>query len=242
MDDKALELFDKNKPVELSREDRLLETVLASGNIEVLERFIALRKSEEERQARIDFEQHFSEMRKELPRITKSKDVAIRGTKAYSYAPLESIQGICDPIIFKHGLTYSWREEAIAEGKRVWLDITGFGHTRSNYFDSPRIDPITSREGNAVTNVIQAAGVMSTYGKRYTFVSGFGIIIEGEDTDAANLDGGSIELDLREYIRSGKLLPDAVKIIEKELNKPEAERNIETLRNYWKRAKAKCEK
>jgi len=36
-----------------STEDRLLEKVLDSGNIEVLERFIALRKSEEERQARL---------------------------------------------------------------------------------------------------------------------------------------------------------------------------------------------
>lgn len=170
------------------REDALLAKVLESGNIEVLKEFIALRAQEEARQSRIQFEENFARMRAELPRITKSKNVDIRGKRAYSYAPIEDIQKVCDPIIFKHGFTYSWREEAIPEGKRVWLDIMGYGHTKSNYFDSPRLDPIQSREGFNVTNVVQMAGQMSTYGKRYSFVSGFGLIVEGEDADAQTVE------------------------------------------------------
>jgi len=49
------QLFDDGKPSETEAQvpavqsgDRLLEKVLASGNIEVLKRYIALRKSEEE--------------------------------------------------------------------------------------------------------------------------------------------------------------------------------------------------
>lgn len=186
------ELFDAPARAEVpavvqAQEDRLLEKVLESGNIEVLERFIALRKSEQERQSRLDFEAHFALMRRELPVIRKTKEVKIRGTKAYSYEPIERIQAECDPIIFRHGFSYSWREEAIQSGKRVWLDITGYGYTRSNYFDVPPLNPIQSRDGNQVTNAVQMAGAMSTYGRRYTFISGFGLIVEGEDSDGVVL-------------------------------------------------------
>jgi hypothetical protein len=240
MEEKALELFEaEGKQIAVSKEDRLLETVLASGNIEVLERYIALRKSEEERQARIIFEEHFAKFRADLKPVLKQKENTFLRSK---YAPLEVLQDACDPTIAKYGFFYTWREEAIEGGKRIWMDISGYGHTRSNYFDTPDLEPLKSNEGKAVTNILQARGIQSTYGQRYTFKAGFGIVIAGEDMDGNRLDEGSIELDLKEFIRSGKLLPDAIKIIEKELNKPEGERNIETLRNYWKRAKAKVEK
>ena len=240
MDDKALELFDaEGKQVSVSKEDRLLETVLASGNIEVLERYIALRKSEEERQARLAFEEHFAMLRADLRPVIKQKENTFLRAK---YAPLEVLQDACDSTIAKHGFFYTWREEAIEGGKRIWMDISGYGHTRSNYFDTPDLEPLKSNEGKAVTNILQARGIQSTYGQRYTFKAGFGIVIAGEDMDGNRLDEGSVEMDLKEFIKTGKLLPDAVRIIEKELNKPEGERNIETLRNYWKRAKAKVEK
>jgi hypothetical protein len=239
-DEKAIELFSESGgQVAVSKEDRLLETVLASGNIEVLERYIALRKSEEERQARIAFEEHFAKLRADLRPVIKQKENTFLRSK---YAPLEVLQDACDQTIAKHGFFYTWREEAIEGGKRIWMDISGYGHTRSNYFDTPDLEPLKSNEGKAVTNILQARGIQSTYGQRYTFKAGFGIVIAGEDMDGNRLDEGSIELDLKEFIRSGKLLPDAIKIIEKELNKPEGERNIDTLRNYWKRAKAKVEK
>jgi len=176
---------------EQSQQERLLEKVLESGNIEVLERYIALLKSEEERQARIRFEEEFSRMRGKLPTIIKAKDVAIGGQKAYSYAPLEQLQRRCDPVIYQHGFSYSWREEAISEGKRVYMDIFGYGHVRSNSFDVPQLPQITSRSGNAVTNLVQTAGMMSTYGQRYTFKAGFGLVIEGEDEDGQVADVAS---------------------------------------------------
>ena len=233
-----------------SREDRLLEQVLSSGNIEVLERYIALRKSEEERQARIAFEQAFSKMRAELPGIAKRKDVSIRGSKAYSYAPVEEIQRLCDPIIYKHGFSYSWKEESIygpdgkATGKRVQLDIFGYGHTRSNSFDVPMLGQITSRDGNAVTNAVQAAGAMSTYGRRYTFVSGFGVVVEGEDSDGQiSSDTEVLRMELEGFLEerdaSGKfkLSPEAHAVIKKELAKDEPD--LDRLQKFYKLAKAK---
>lgn len=214
----------------VSNEDRLLEKVLDSGNIEVLERYIALRKSEEERQARIVFEEHFAQLRSELLPVIKTKLNKAFGSK---YAELSDLQHSCDPTIFKHGFFYSWREEALEVGKRIWMDISGYGHTRSNFFDCLPI------EKNNAQNSLQIGGVMSTYGQRYTFKAGFGIVIAGEDTDGNTLDEGSVTMDLREYLNSGKLTPEAVSIIKNELDKESPD--LSKLRNYWKRAKAKVD-
>jgi len=164
----------------MAREDALLAKVLESGNIEVLERFIALRAAEEERQAKMEFDRHFAEMRRELSPVIKSKKNA--GTNS-DYAPLEEYQATCDDTIFKHGFSYTWSEEALDQGrKRVILHISGWGYTQTNYWDAP------AYEGNRATNSLQSAGVQTTYGKRYTFASGFGIVTKGEDTDGATFD------------------------------------------------------
>lgn len=225
--------------VVMSREDTLLSKVLESGNIEVLERYIALRKSEEERQARIAFEEAFSRMRAELPSIAKRKD---NGATKSKYAPIEDIQRQCDPVIYKHGFSYAWREEAITEGKRVILDIFGYGYSKSNFFDCPKI------AGNNAQNAIQVAGAMSTYGRRYTFVSGFGIIVEGEDSDGQITDDvEQLRLDLTAILEerdgTGKLkLPqNAFDIINAELKKPVEDMDVARMKAFYKRAKAMVE-
>ncbi len=222
-DDKAIE--------PQSKDDRLLETVLKTGNIETLERFIALREREQERQARMEFDRNFAKLQSELQPVVKSKIAKNGDKKMYSYAPLDAIQAACNAVIFKHGFSYSWREEALAENaKRTILVISGWGWQRETSFDSPLIP------GTTVQNAIQIAGAQSTYGRRYTFVAGFGIVLEGEDSDAAIPDDrGMIEMDLREWIKSGKLDANAIAVIESALDNPENQANI---KGYWKRAKA----
>jgi len=147
--------------------------VIESGNIEALERFIALREREESRQAAIEFDAHFSLMQAEFGTVPRSKS-------GYSgnYAPLEELQKEYTPIISRHGFSYTWNEEAIeGGGKRCTLRISGHGSARYNSFDIP--DLPASKQMNAV----QAAGAMSTYGRRYTFIAGFGVIIADEDPD-----------------------------------------------------------
>jgi hypothetical protein len=236
MDDKALNLFDDKKEITVSREDRLLETVLASGNIEVLERYIALRKSEEERQARIVFEEHFAKMQSALPVVTKRKE---NGGSKSKYAPLEDIQALWDKVIREHGFSYSWREEIVPDfdGKRILLDIMGYGYTKTNYFDSPRID------GNSAQNKIQVAGAMSTYGRRYTFVSGMGGRVEGEDSDA-NIPE-DIELlasELRDIMATGKIIPETVTMIKTYLAKDQSEWDAKKLQGWVKQARRKAAK
>jgi len=222
-----------------SKEDRLLEMVLQGGNIEVLERFIALRKSEQERESRLEFEAQFAKMRKELPAILKDKAASKDGKVLYTYAPIEEIQRVCDPVIFAHGFSYTWREEAIPEGKRIWMDVSGYGYTRSNFFDCPKIS------GTSIQNPIQVAGAMSTYGRRYTFIAGFGVVIEGEDSDGQIPDDVEVlRMDLEKLLslqdphgdyRLPKTARDA---ISKEIAKPDPDKP--RLKAFYKRAQELC--
>jgi len=218
-----------------NREDALLAKVLESGNIDVLKEFVALRNAQEERQARIAFEEAFSQMRAELPSVGKHKD---NGATKSKYAPIEDIQRACDPIIHRFKFSYSWREEALPEGKRVFMDISGYGHTRTNYFDCPKIS------GNNAQNAIQVAGAMSTYGRRYTFVSGFGVIVEGEDSDGQITDDiEQLRLDLtalleeRDNNKQLKLPQNAYDIISAELKKSVEQMDVSRMKAFYKRAK-----
>jgi len=155
------------------KNDLLMVKVIESGNIDALERFIALREREDSRQNSLEFDKHFSAMQSEFGAVERSK----KGY-GYSYAPLEELQRAYNPVIFKHGFSYSWNEEAIESGKRCAMTISGYGSSRSNSFDIP---PLT---GTKQMNPVQIAGAMSTYGRRYSFISGFGVIIADEDADA----------------------------------------------------------
>jgi hypothetical protein len=154
----------------------------AGDRVALMEKLIAMKYADEDRQAKKQFEEAFGRMQKELPVVKKNK--LNPATNSY-YAELEELQKAWDPILFKFGFTYSWREELVNEGqaKRTWFDLFKFGHTKSNFFDAPKIEP------NRSQNLIQVSGVQSSYGYRYSYRAGVGGRVEGEDPD------GTLELD-----------------------------------------------
>jgi len=152
--------------------DALMMEVIKSGQVDALERMIALREREDARQAALEFDRHFSVMQSEFGSASRNK----QGYK-FRYAPIESLQLEFGPTIAKHGFSYSWSETQIEGGKRVTMTISGYGSSRVNSFDVPALS------GTDRMNEIQVAGAQSTYGRRYSFISGFGIIIADEDTD-----------------------------------------------------------
>jgi hypothetical protein len=164
----------------VDKNDALMLKVIETGNVEVLERFIALREKEEARHAALEFDKHFAEMQAEFVAVLKAKDVQGK----YKYAPLEDIIAIIGPTIARHGFSYSWDESAIeGGGKRCSMRISGHGSSRVNTFDIPPMGSIVSKEGKDTQNPAQVAGSMSTYGRRYTFIAGFGVAIKDEDSD-----------------------------------------------------------
>ncbi len=153
----------------------------AEKKADLFEKLLDMRNKELERQAKRDFDANFAKLRAELEPIQRSKENTFLKSK---YAPLEAMQEICDPIIAKHGFAYSWREEDLPEGRKcILMDITGYGHTRTNSWVAPAYDGVKNRDGREVTNALQSAGIQSSYGERRTFKQGFGIVTVDEDTD-----------------------------------------------------------
>jgi hypothetical protein len=167
MEEKAL-------AVRESSGDSLVRLAIEKGiDVDNLQRLIDMRNAEIERQAKLDFQFHFAEMQKAFIPVTRAK----QGYN-YKYAPIELLQNTLGPIIADHGFSYSWREESIADGgKRCILSISGYGYTQENYFDIPKLEK--TKEMNSV----QVVGAMSTYGRRYSFIAGFGVVIDDEDPD-----------------------------------------------------------
>lgn len=166
--------------------ERMMQMALSNDNIEALERLIALKNQEEERACKKEFDFHFAEMQKELVPVEKKKDGSKTnsGKVTFKYAPIEDCQAANDEIISRHGFSYKWREEALENGmKRVRIVITGWGHTDDSvFFDVPKV------AGNSLQTEIQMEGVRSGYGKRYTYVMGFGLTVKDEDLDGGQLD------------------------------------------------------
>lgn len=143
-------------------------------DMDKLERLIQLKNEQDARFAKTEYERHFAEMQAEFVPAKRVK-------QAYEskYAPLEELQKTYGPIIAKHGFSYRHRESAIEDaGKRVVMTISGWGHSEETFFDIPKL------VGTKAMNAVQTVAAMSTYGRRYTFISGFGCIVEDEDTDA----------------------------------------------------------
>lgn len=161
----------------------MLIKMAVSNNLDTdkLSKLIELKNQEEQRQCKKDFDYHFAQMQREFKPVKKAK-----AGYGYNYAPLELLQKEYGQTIADHGFAYRWREEPIDGGsKRIILIISGHGHTdESTSFDIPPL------EGTKQQNKAQVLGSMTTYGKRYTFMSGFGIIVEDEDDDGASFEDG----------------------------------------------------
>jgi hypothetical protein len=159
----------------------------SAEKVQLLRELIQMQNAERERICKENFDMHFAELRKDLQHVTKNK---INTGLKTPYASLDWLQDQCDATIFQHGFSYSWDEEALEEGRKcIIMNIYGYGHTKPIRWEAP------AYSGNKGTNALQDAGIQSTYGERYTYKSGFGIVIKGEDTDGGN--AFEIDADLR---------------------------------------------
>jgi hypothetical protein len=186
----------------------------SAEKVQLLRELIAMQNAERERVCKENFDTHFAELRKALGPVVKTR--VNTGTSS-KFAALEDLQGPCDPIIFEHGFSYSWDEEALAEGRKcIIMYVFGYGHTRSFRWEAPHFD------GNRAINPLQGAGIQSTYGQRYTYKAAFGIVLKGEDTD-----GATIELD-----------PELVSTLDKIEKAPDLQKLMDIYQIAYKRYEA----
>lgn len=206
----ALEVVTRNSPMgaTLSRPEAdsysLIKYALENGKTEQLSQMIDLKNREEARAAKKEFDWHFAEMQAEFKPVPKRKETFdASGNKMYSYAPIEDIQAMNGPVIARHGFSYKWREEEVEKARRFYIMISGHGHTEETSFDVPPIS------GTKMMNAAQVAASMSTYGRRYTFMLGFGFAVQDEDDDGQySYEDGVLAGEAVKLIREAKTVDE----------------------------------
>lgn len=204
-------------PQDLTKDEWLMYTILQTGSIEAFEKFVALKERTQERQAKALFDENFAKMQAEFEPVGRSKQ-----GYDYKYAPLEELQKAYGATISKYGFSYRWKEAVIESGKRCIIVISGWGHSEENYFDIPVL------AGTKQMNAVQVMGAMSSYGRRYTFIAGFGIIIEDEDNEndfeADTVLSVAVEI---AKIKETKNLEELAKVFSEVYNAKKADKDID---------------
>jgi hypothetical protein len=175
-------MMDEVTALSVSETGKLLALGIEKNlDVDKLKALMDLRDREDRRRAERDFEDHFALMQKDYIPAFKSKDVkTLAGGIAYSYCPLPLILSVYAPILARHGFSYRWEEDEIdgKSEKKETCFLSGYGFTRQASISLPY------GEQNKLINSIQARGVTSEYGRRYTFMNVTGCIVADEmDTD-----------------------------------------------------------
>ena len=214
-------------PKDLTKEDWLMVKILDSGQVGALEKYMQVRREEQDRQSKRLFDENFAIMQGKYIAVERTREVWDRDhTKIIrKYAALDDILLIYAPIIASHGFSYHWNEEAIADKpdmKRVFCVVAGYGFERSGYIDIPIM------EGNSFTNAAQQSGSSTGYGKRLSFINAFGVIIKDEDNDAQFEAGTVLALSSEtKKISDCKTLDELGKVFQEVYNAKKAQKELD---------------
>lgn len=152
-------------------------------SVDVLERLVALREREAERNARDAFFGALAEFQAECPTIVKGHKATVTTDKggrfSYTYADLGDIVETIRPLLHRHKLSYTWDSEVTEDNRlRVTCRLRhAWGHEGTASFTAP-IEAKTS-----AMNKQQEVGAALTYGRRQSLVQALGITTADEDTD-----------------------------------------------------------
>ena len=152
----------------------VIENMVSSGNfdVNVARELIEMQKDIMKQQAIINFNHDFSLMSKKIPVIAHTK-------KSYSttYAPLEDIVTVVQPILSEHGfsVSFSTQQNGVESVKIVCILMHKDGHTATTELELP------TEAATKGMNKMQAIGAAITYGKRYTLCSILNITTTADD-------------------------------------------------------------
>jgi hypothetical protein len=98
----------------------LFEKALELDKVEALERLVGLHERAQDRVAQQEFNAAVSRFKSECPTITHDAEATVRtksgGEFTFSYAKLEHIDKIIEPIATRCGLNYFWEDSEVANG------------------------------------------------------------------------------------------------------------------------------
>lgn len=178
----------------------VIERVIESGgNVEVIERMLAVQERMMAKQAEIDFTEALARMKPKLPKIEKKGLITFTDKNSVErktpHARYEDIQEAIDPHLGAEGFTISFDTQAVPGAMPIiscTLAHKG-GHSKTISLPLP-LDSSGSK------NNLQAMGSTISYGKRYLVGMMFDLIIKGDDDDGA---GGAITDEQAKQIKDG---------------------------------------
>lgn len=204
--------------------DMLMVEAVRSGNIEVMERVMAIRRELKAEAAREAFFAAMAAFRSECPVIKRTKPVWNKEHTRimYHYAPLDQIEKVVGPIIARYGLSYSFKahiERSV--DKDIEQDLVMDCHVQHES-GHVEISPFRLPISGDYMNKNQQRGNTNSYAKRYSFCNAFGIMSEDDDDDHGRISPEDARK-ARQPVRQPQPTPSAQKATQK-ANAPQAER------------------
>ena len=158
--------------------------VQADGGIEKMEKLMDLQERWEQGVARKSFNAAMSKFQSMLPVIEKKGEVdytSAKGRTHYSYAKLEDIAQAIQPALKETGLSYRFKQNQENGQITVKCIITHVdGHADTSELSS---HPDTSGNKDHLKAIASAV----QYLRRYTLTGILGIVVGGEDNEAAEV-------------------------------------------------------
>ena len=184
-----VEVAPKDLVIEPRREgvdiNMLMAHAVQTGNIDTMERVMAIRRELKAEAAKEAFFAALSAFQQECPVIKRKKPVYEKDRQKgvrYYYAPMDDIVRIVSPLLTKHGLSYSIVSKVEKSDGDQWLLATctvhhDLGHNEESEFRVPLMF-------SDFMNRQQSFGSASTFAKRYAFCNALGILTGDDDNDA----------------------------------------------------------
>lgn len=184
----------------------LLHLAVEKGTpVAELGKLIDLHERLEARQAAKDFADAMAKFQAECPSIKKSSKANIvtsgGGQYAYTYAELDEIARTINPILAKHGLSYTW--DTNADDKMLTVICT-VRHINGHSISSSFVLPVESKSAMSAQ---QKYGAAQTFAQRKSLSAALGLTTTDSDTDGASANPETINEDQQTVL--GDLLKEA---------------------------------
>lgn len=184
--------------------DNMLMTAVQSGNIEIIERMMALKERVEANEARKAFSDAIATAKLSAPDLRKEQRTDFTSKSgsrtAYDFANIGDINPPILKWLADHGFSARWAPDQVSG----MLGITCILTHRLGHSESFRLEAPPDNTGNK--NGIQGLGSTQTYLERYTLLGVTGLAVAGMDDDGKSFSRGDVDTSLAdEYIAKLKL-------------------------------------
>lgn len=172
------------------------------ADMAILEKLMSLQERWEANEARKAFVVAKSAFKAERPTIIKNKHVGFTSRRtgeetAYDHATIDNVCDTIDPILSKHGLSYSW--DIAQRDAQIFVTCILFhemGHSERVTLNAPPDASGTKSPGQAIASTI-------TFLERYSLLAVTGLATKGQDTDGGTPgedDAGTITAEQKDAL------------------------------------------